>query len=174
MKPMIFARRVNTKAEKCKLKNQVVWVTEVALLIENVYWKGHIYNFHTHSLSQKLYSNKQASSLNWTNAIAFKLVFIPLLTDRGPFSTQSWSYLCKYKSKKTWYRERWKAGGEGDTEDEVVRWHHRLNGHEFEQAPGDGEDRHAAVSHHAVSQTQLGDWTAKQQQHHCLIRAYHV
>ena len=25
------------------------------------------------------------------------------------------------------------------TEDEMVGWHHRLNGHEFEQAPGDGE-----------------------------------
>ena len=26
----------------------------------------------------------------------------------------------------------------GMTEDEVVGWHHRLNGREFEQAPGDG------------------------------------
>ena len=25
------------------------------------------------------------------------------------------------------------------SEDEMVGWHHRLNGHEFEQAPGDGE-----------------------------------
>ena len=25
------------------------------------------------------------------------------------------------------------------TEDEMVGWHHRLNGQEFEQAPGDGE-----------------------------------
>ena len=25
------------------------------------------------------------------------------------------------------------------TEDEMVRWHHRLNGHEFEQTLGDGE-----------------------------------
>ena len=25
------------------------------------------------------------------------------------------------------------------TEDEMVGWHHRLNGHEFEQTPGDGE-----------------------------------
>ena len=25
------------------------------------------------------------------------------------------------------------------TEDEMVGWHHRLNGHEFEQAPEDGE-----------------------------------
>ena len=27
----------------------------------------------------------------------------------------------------------------GTTEDELVGWHHRLNGHEFEQAPGVGE-----------------------------------
>ena len=25
------------------------------------------------------------------------------------------------------------------TEDEMVGWHHRLSGHKFEQAPGDGE-----------------------------------
>ena len=25
------------------------------------------------------------------------------------------------------------------TEDEMVGWHHHLNGHEFEQTPGDGE-----------------------------------
>ena len=25
------------------------------------------------------------------------------------------------------------------TEDEMVGWHHRLNGHEFEQALGDGD-----------------------------------
>ena len=24
-------------------------------------------------------------------------------------------------------------------EDEIVGWHHQLHGHEFEQAPGDGE-----------------------------------
>ena len=27
----------------------------------------------------------------------------------------------------------------GATEDEMVGWHHRLNGHEFEQTLGDGE-----------------------------------
>ena len=26
------------------------------------------------------------------------------------------------------------------TEDEMVGWHHQLNGHEFEQAPGDGKE----------------------------------
>ena len=32
-----------------------------------------------------------------------------------------------------------KAGGEGKTEDEMVGWHHQLNGHEFEQASGVGD-----------------------------------
>ena len=27
----------------------------------------------------------------------------------------------------------------GTTEEEMVGWHHRLNGHEFEQAPGVGD-----------------------------------
>ena len=30
-------------------------------------------------------------------------------------------------------------GRRGVTEDEMVGWYHRLNGHEFEQTPGDGE-----------------------------------
>ena len=33
----------------------------------------------------------------------------------------------------------------GTTEDEMVGWHHRLNGHEFEQAPGDGEGQGSLV-----------------------------
>ena len=31
------------------------------------------------------------------------------------------------------------------TEDEMVGWNHRLNGHEFEQAPGDGEGEESLV-----------------------------
>ena len=34
---------------------------------------------------------------------------------------------------KYWRQEK------GTTEDEMVGWHHRLNGHEFEQTPEDGE-----------------------------------
>ena len=34
--------------------------------------------------------------------------------------------------KRPWCWERLKVGGEGTTEDEMVGWHHRLNGHEFE------------------------------------------
>ena len=40
--------------------------------------------------------------------------------------------------KRSWWWERLRAG-EGTTEDEMVGWHHRLNGHEFEQALGVGD-----------------------------------
>ena len=46
------------------------------------------------------------------------------------------------------------------TEDEMVGWHHQLNGHEFEQALGvdDGQGGLAAAVHGvAKSQTQLND-----------------
>ena len=33
----------------------------------------------------------------------------------------------------------------GVTEDEMVGWHHRLNGHEFGQTPGDGEVQESLV-----------------------------
>ena len=33
----------------------------------------------------------------------------------------------------------WRQEEKGTIEDEMVGWHHWLNGHEFEQAPGDGE-----------------------------------
>jgi len=32
---------------------------------------------------------------------------------------------------------RLRAGGERGAEDEMVGWHHQLNGHEFEQTQGD-------------------------------------
>ena len=32
------------------------------------------------------------------------------------------------------------------TQDEMVRWHHRLDGHEFEQAPGVGDGQGSLAS----------------------------
>ena len=42
-------------------------------------------------------------------------------------------------TEKTWYWETLKAGGEGDSRGWELRQHDRLNGHEFEQTPRDGE-----------------------------------
>ena len=57
---------------------------------------------------------------------------------------------------KDWRQEK------GTTEDEMVGWHHQLEGHEFEQTPGLGDDREAwraAVHAVAKSRTWLSDWT---------------
>ena len=46
------------------------------------------------------------------------------------------------------------------TEGDIVGWHHQLNGHEFEQALGDGKGQGslcAAVRGAAKSQTRLSD-----------------
>ena len=41
--------------------------------------------------------------------------------------------------ERPWSWERFRQEEKGMIEEEMVGWHHRLNGHDFEQAPGDGE-----------------------------------
>ena len=52
----------------------------------------------------------------------------------SPPDAKSWLIGKNLDAGKDWRQEE-----KGMTEDEMVGWHHRLNGHEFEQAPGDGE-----------------------------------
>ena len=47
--------------------------------------------------------------------------------------------------KRLWCWEILEAGGEEMTEDEMVGWHHWLNGHESEQAPGVGDGQGSLV-----------------------------
>ena len=56
-------------------------------------------------------------------------------------------------NEKSWLTGRdpdgekdWRQEEKGMTEDEMGGWHHWLNGHEFEQAPGDGEGQGGLVS----------------------------
>ena len=55
----------------------------------------------------------------------------------------------------------WRQGEKGVTEDEMRGWHHRLDGHAFEQTLRlkDGEAWHAAVHGVAKSRTLLSHWT---------------
>ena len=56
----------------------------------------------------------------------------------------------------------WGQEEKGTTGDEMAGWHHRLNKHEFEQAPGVEMDReawHAAVRGVTKSRTWVSDWT---------------
>ena len=48
------------------------------------------------------------------------------------------------------------------TEDEMVGWYHQLNGHEFEQTPGDsGGQRSPCATVHGVAKSQMqnSNWT---------------
>ena len=58
----------------------------------------------------------------------------------------------------------WGQDEKGVTEDEMVRWHHWLNRHKFEQTPGDseGQGRKPGVLHSigvTKSQIWLSNWT---------------
>ena len=61
----------------------------------------------------------------------------------GFSSTHVWIWqLDRKEGTCTLYLDAWKDWVQvekGRREDEMVGWHHWLNGHEFEQAPGDGE-----------------------------------
>ena len=76
-----------------------------------------------------------------------------------PKGNQSWVFIGRTEAEAetltlaTWGEELthlknpdagkdWRQEENGMTEDEMVGWHHRLDGHEFEQAPGVG-DGHA-------------------------------
>ena len=52
----------------------------------------------------------------------------------------------------------WGQEEKGVTEDEIVGWHHWLNGHEFEQTLGDKKAWSAAV-HGVTELPQLSEWT---------------
>ena len=56
----------------------------------------------------------------------------------------------------------WRQEEKGMSVDEMVGWHHRLNGHEFEETPTVGNGQGSLVCYSpwvTKSQTQLNDWT---------------
>ena len=60
----------------------------------------------------------------------------------------------------------WRQEEKGMTEDEMVGWYHRFNGHEFEQGPGigDGQGSLACCSpwgHKELDMTERLNWTEK-------------
>ena len=58
------------------------------------------------------------------------------------------------------------------TEDETVGWHHRLNGHEFEQIPEIVKNREACCAAvHGVAKSQTDLVTERQRlQRHCSLK----
>ena len=55
------------------------------------------------------------------------------------------------------------------TEDEMVEWHHRLSGHEFEQAPGDGGGQKSLACCSPWGHRVGHDLATEQQHKYCII-----
>ena len=57
--------------------------------------------------------------------------------------------------------KQWRQEEKGTTEDETAGWHHWLNGHEFEQALGDGEGQGSLAwgSPLGCKESDVTDWT---------------
>ena len=74
-------------------------------------------------------------------------------------------------------RQDWRQEEKGMIEDEMIGWHHQLNGHEFEQAPGvvDGQGSLACCSPwgHRVGHNWATEvkWTDPQKASHQVMKA---
>ena len=94
-----------------------------------------------------------------------------------PKGNQSWIFIGKADAEaetlKNWLiwkdpdaGKNWRWEEKGMTEDEMVGWHHRLDGHEFEQAlrVGDGQGSLACCSpwgHKELDTTEWLNWTER-------------
>ena len=60
----------------------------------------------------------------------------------------------------------WRQEEKGATEDKMVKYHHWLNGHKFEQAPGHGEGQGSLRCYSPRGSKKLGpDWVTEQHHH---------
>ena len=95
-----------------------------------------------------------------------------------PKGNQSWIFIGRTDAKaeapvlqppdvKNWLTGKdpgagndWRQEGKGVTEDEMVGWHHWLNGNEFEQAPGvgDGQGSLACYSPWGHKESDITEW----------------
>ena len=71
-----------------------------------------------------------------------------------PPATKSWLIWKDTDAGKYWTQEE-----QGMTENEMVEWHHPVNGHQFEQTCGDGDGQGGLQSMGSQSQMWLSDWT---------------
>ena len=96
--------------------------------------------------------------LPWIGAVA------PIL---WPLDAKSWLTGKDLDAGNDWGREE-----KGATKDEIVGWHHRLTGHEFEQTLGYGDGQGSLGVLQFIELQWIGLDSTKQQQQHLIVLGY--
>ena len=114
-----------------------VWIWELDL---KEGWAPKNWCFWTVLLEQTLESPLESKEIKPVNPKGNQSWIFIGRTDAEAETPSTFATWCEKLTpwKRPWSWERLKPGGEGGGEDEMVGWHHWLNGHKFEQTPEDG------------------------------------
>ena len=148
--------------ESWPLKNWCFWTVVLEKTLESPYGMGRYSGGHSSSGAREDSWESPGHQGDQTSQSQRKSVLNIHLKD-WCWSSNILATWCKELTpwKRPWSWERLRAVGEGETEDEMVGWYHRLNGHEFEQAPGVGDGQGSLAFMESQSQTWLSDKTAR-------------
>ena len=87
-----------------------------------------------------------------------------------PLDAKSWLIGKDPDAGKDWMQEE-----KGTTEDKMAGWHHWLNEHEFEQAPGDGDGQGCLVAAvHSVAKSDTTDRLNNNKSMTCILLGHKV
>ena len=124
-------------------------------LIKNKWKKKTLLHTHTHTHTKAEHQRIDT----FEHLVLEKTPASPLYSKEiqpvNPKGNQSWIFIGRTDAEvpilwpsdvKSWLLGKdpdagkdWRQEEKGTTEDEMVGWHHRLDGHQFEQAPGVGD-----------------------------------
>ena len=183
LRHLLLGRKAMTNLDKILKSRDITLPTKVYLVKAMVF--PVIMHSHWTIMKVELDYNESWVQKNWcfSTVVLEKTLESPLESKEikpvNPKRNQSWIFIARTDEAeapilwppdaKHWLIGKdpdagkdWRQQENGMTEDEMVGWHHWVNGHEFEQAMGVGEGQehwHAAVHGVAKSQTWLSDWT---------------
>ena len=154
---VVLEKILESPLDKINFFSSHVWMWE---LNHKKGWALNNWCFRTVVLEKILESPLDCTEIKWVNPKGTQSwIFIGRTAPEAeapipwPLDAKSWHIRKDPDAGKDWRREE-----KGMTEHKMVGWHHWLNGHEFEQALGDGEAWSAAVHRVAQSWTQLSNW----------------
>ena len=175
---LLFGRKVMTNLDSILKSRDITLPTNVRLVKAMVFSSGHVWMW-------ELDCEESWAPKKWCfwTVVLQKTLESPLdckeIQPVTPKRDQSWVFIRRIDAEvetpilrpphvKGWLfgkdPDAWKDWGQeekGMTEDEMLGWHHRLDGHGFEWTPGVGMDREAwraAIHRVTKSRTRLSDW----------------